>query len=150
MSEPPKAASESLTEPQQHPELTGTFHQQAADSGSSHTSSRSASASEDGINIDKAVVNMVVFDGSCFGPQHCAYKNCANDLINYHGAVFCTIHEQTHGAKCCVCNCDNAKVRGTQACEQHQQQWKKYVIQHKRQSAPGFRRITQRPAESLP
>ena len=97
-------------------------HQQATDSGSSHTSSRSASASEDGMNVDKAVVKMVVVDGLCFGPQHCAYENCADDLRNYRGAVFCAIPEQTHGAQCCVCNCDNAKVRGTQACEQHQQQ----------------------------
>src|SRR4029077_12845547 len=47
-------------------------------------------------------------------------------------------------------NCDNEKIRETQACEQHQQQWKKYVTQHKRQSASGFRRIAQRPTENLP
>ena len=125
-------------------------HQQTTGSGSSHIGSRSTSTSEDGMDVDRVVVKMVVVDGLCFGPQHCAYENCADDLINYCGAVFCAIHGQKNGAKCHVCNCDNVKVRGTQACEQYQQQWKKYVTQHKRQSAPGFRRITQRPAESLP
>ena len=124
--------------------------QQATDSDASHSDSRSASTSEDGMDVDKAVVKMVVVDGTCFGPKHCAYENCADDLVNYTGTVFCAIHEQTHGAKCRVCNCNNIKIRGTQACEQHQQQWKKYDTQHKRQSAPGFQRITQRPAESLP
>ena len=104
------------------------------------------------MDVDKAVVKMVVVDGSCFGPKHCAYENCSDDLINYDeaGAVFCAVHEQIHGAKCHVYNCDNIKVRGTQACEEHQQQWKKYVAHHKRQSVPGFRRITQRPTEGLP
>ena len=90
------------------------------------------------MDIDKAPVKMVVVDGTCFGPKRCAYKNCADDLINYHGAVFCAIHEQTDGAKYRVHNCDNKKIRATQACQQHQQQWKKYITQHKRQSASGF------------
>jgi hypothetical protein len=30
------------------------------------------------------------------------------------------------------------KIKGTQACQQHQQQWNKYATQHKRQSAWGF------------
>ena len=122
--------------------------QQATDSGSSH----SDFTSSDGMDVDRAVVKMVVVDGSCFGPKHCAYEKCLDDLINYGGAgaVLCAVHEQIHGAKCHVFNCDNIKVRGTQACEEHQQQWKKYVAHHKRQSAPGFRIITQRPAEGLP
>jgi hypothetical protein len=115
-----------------------------------HSDLTSASTSEDVMDVDKAPVKMVVVDGICFGPQHCAYENCSDDLINYRGAVFCAIHEQSHGAKCRVSNCDNIKIRETQACQQHQQQWKKYATQHKRQSAPGFRRITQRPSESLP
>ena len=94
--------------------------QQATNSGSSQTGSRSASTSEDGMDVDRAVVKMVVVDGSCFGPKHCAYENCSDDLINCGSAVFCAIHEQTHCAKCCVCNCENIKVKGTQACEQHQ------------------------------
>jgi len=41
------------------------------------------------------------------------------------------------------------KVRGTQACLQHQDQWKKYVQQHKRQALSGYRRIFQ-PAMETP
>jgi len=78
--------------------------QQATDSGSS-----SSGSTDDGMDVDKAPVKMVVVDGTCFGPKHCAYENCADDLINYHGGVFCAIHEQTHGAKCRVCNCDNER-----------------------------------------
>ena len=58
--------------------------QQATDSGSTF-----ACTSEDGMDVDKAPVKMVVVDGSCFGPKYCAYENCADDLINYSGAVFC-------------------------------------------------------------
>jgi hypothetical protein len=128
----------------------GANSSSSSSSDSSSSGSTSASTSEDGMDVDTAPVKMVVVDGTCFGPKHCAYENCADDLINYCGAVFCAVHEQIHGAKCCVCDCDNEKIRATQACQQHQQQWKKYVTQHKRQSAPGFRRITQRPTENLP
>ena len=31
---------------------------------------------------------MVVFDGICIGPKHCAYENCADDLTNNRDAVF--------------------------------------------------------------
>jgi hypothetical protein len=41
------------------------------------------------------------------------------------------------------------KVRGTQVCLQHQDQWKKYVQQHKRQGLSGYRRIFQ-PAIETP
>jgi hypothetical protein len=131
-------------------EVEPSSPQPANSSSSSSSGSTSASTSDDGMDIDKAPVKMVVVDGTCFGPKHCAYENCSDDLINYRGAVFCAIHEQAHGAKCRVHNCDNEKIRATQACQQHQPQWKKYIAQHKRQSAPGFRRITQRPAENLP
>jgi len=111
---------------------------QQATYSSSPSTSISAATSDNGMDIDKAPLKMVVVDGCCFGPKHCAYENCAEDLHNYRDAVFCAVHEQTHGAKCRVCNCDNLKIRGTQACHQHQQQWKKFVTQHKRQSASGF------------
>jgi hypothetical protein len=41
------------------------------------------------------------------------------------------------------------KIRGTQACLQHQNQWKKYVLQHKQQALSGYRRIFQ-PAMETP
>ena len=74
---------------------------------------------------------MVVVDGCYFSPKHYAYENCAEDLHNYRDAVFCAVHEQTHGAKCHVCNCDNLKIRATQACQQHQQQWKNLLLNAK-------------------
>jgi hypothetical protein len=90
-------------------------------SSSSSSDSSSASTSEDGMDVDTAPVKMVVVDGTCFGPKHCVYENCTDNLINYRGAVFCAIHEQTYGAKCRVHNCNNEKIRATQACQQHQQ-----------------------------
>jgi hypothetical protein len=81
--------------------------------------SSSTSSSDDDDN-NKAPVKMVVVDGICFGPKHCAYENCADDLLNYQGGVFCAIHERTHGSKCHIHGCENAKTQETQACQQHQ------------------------------
>ena len=64
--------------------------QQATDSGPSH----SESTSSDGMDVDRAVVKMVVVDGSCFGPKHCAYENCFVPYMNKHmvqNAVFATV-----------------------------------------------------------
>jgi len=47
-------------------------------------------------------------------------------------------------------NCNNVKVKDTQACQQHQPQWTKFVAQHNRQSGGGYHKITQRPTENLP
>ena len=112
--------------------------------------SSSESTSDNDMDVEKAPVKMVVVDGICIGPKHCAYENCADDLTNNCDAVFCAIHEKDHGAKCLVCGCNNVKVKGTQTCQWHQQQWKKFVSQNKRQYASGFRRVTQRPGENLP
>jgi CxC5 like cysteine cluster associated with KDZ transposases/CxC6 like cysteine cluster associated with KDZ transposases len=105
---------------------------------SANSDSSSESTSENAMNVEKAPVKMVVVDGICIGPKHCAYPNCADDLENNHTAVFCAIHEQRHGGKCHVHDCDTDKIKGTQACQQHQQQWKKHVSQNKRQYASGF------------
>jgi len=102
------------------------------------------------MDVDHAPVKMVVVDGICFGPQHCAHPGCADELINYRGEVFCAIHTREYGAKCRVVNCEHVKVKDTQACQQHQPQWKKFVAQHKRQSGGGYCKIAQRPAENLP
>ena len=83
------------------------------------------------VDVDHAPVKMVVVDGICFGPQHCAYPGCADELINYHSEVFCAIHAREFGAKCRVVDCNNIKVKDTQACQQHQSQWKNFVSQHK-------------------
>ena len=65
--------------------------------------------------------------------------------MNSRGGVFCEIHQNQFGSRCHVRNCVNPKVAGTKACRGHQEQWKAYIQQHKRQSLPGARRIFQQP-----
>jgi hypothetical protein len=103
-----------------------------------NSDSSSESTSENNMDVEKAPVKMVVVDGICIGPKHCAYANCADDLINNCDGVFYAIHESSHGANCHVHDCDHVKIKGTQACQQHQQQWKKHVAHNKRQPASGF------------
>ncbi|KAF8979594.1 hypothetical protein BDQ17DRAFT_1394509 [Cyathus striatus] len=45
---------------------------------------------------ESATVKMVVIDGIVMGPQHCAYDNCSNTLVNYRGGVFCDHQEMWH------------------------------------------------------
>ena len=47
-------------------------------------------------------------------------------------------------------NCQNNKVNLTQACNEHQGQWKKHVQNYSQQSMAGVRRMLQRPSENLP
>ena len=99
---------------------------------------------------DHAPVKMVVLDGIVMGPTHCAFDNCIADLDNSRGGAFCTNHEIEFGAKCRVHNCQNDKINSTQACLEHQGQWKKHVQNNSRQSMVGVRRMLQRPNENLP
>ncbi|KAF8986929.1 hypothetical protein BDQ17DRAFT_1393592 [Cyathus striatus] len=64
---------------------------------------------------------MVVIDGIVMGPQHCAYDNCSNTLVNI---------EEKFGARCCVHDCPNQKINNTQACNEHQEMWHKYNLEH--------------------
>ncbi|KAF8994206.1 hypothetical protein BDQ17DRAFT_1392455 [Cyathus striatus] len=73
---------------------------------------------------------MVVIDGIVMGPQHCAYDNCSNTLVNHRGGVFCDVHNQEFGARCHVCDCQNQKIDNTQACNEHQEMWHKYNLEH--------------------
>ena len=97
-----------------------------------------------------APVKMIVLDGIVMGPTHCAFDNCTADLDNARGGAFCTDHEIQYADKCCVRNCQNNKVITTQACEQHQGQWKKHVQNYSQHSMAGVRRMLQRPNENLP
>ena len=49
-----------------------------------------------------------------------------------------------------MCNCDNVKVEGTQACQQHAEEWNKHVKNHSHHTYHGARRQLQRPGENLP
>ncbi|KAF8979686.1 hypothetical protein BDQ17DRAFT_1394497 [Cyathus striatus] len=90
---------------------------------------------------------MVVIDGIVMGPQHCAYDNCSNTLVNHRGGVFCDVHNQEFGARCCVHDCQNQKIDNTQACNEHQEMWCKYNLEHSSDYLNGARRMLRKPAE---
>ena len=93
---------------------------------------------------------MIIIDGIVMGPTHCAFDNCTANLDNCRGGAFYANHEIEFGNKCCVCNCQNSKVNTTQACEQHQGQWKKHVQSSSQHNMAGVRRMLQRSYENLP
>ena len=92
---------------------------------------------------------MVVVDGIVMGPTHCAYNGCTSDLINARRGAFCPFHETQYGAKCHVYDCERPKINPTQACEQHQAEWEKYVQSHSCETLSGVRRILRRPGETM-
>ena len=104
------------------------------------------------MNIDEnaAPVKMIVMDGIVTGPTHCAYDNCTSELANARGGVFCQFHDAQYGAKCHMRGCTSTKKSGTQACNEHQGEWKKYLHSRSKQSLAGVKRMLQRPAEVLP
>ena len=104
----------------------------------------------DQIEEDRASVKMVVVDGIVMGPTHCAYSGCTSDLINARGGSFCPFHETQHGAKCRVHDCQAPRINPSQACEQHQPEWRKHIQSHSRENLSGVRRILRRPGENLP
>jgi uncharacterized Zn finger protein (UPF0148 family) len=103
----------------------------------------------DGIEQDCAPVKMIVLDGIVMGPTHCAYDDCTSDLINARGGVFCPFHETQYGAQCRVHGCQNRKVNLTEACEQHQSEWRKYTQSHSQETLSGVRHIL-RSTETMP
>ena len=129
------------------PGLTGAVNEPVA-----QTSNQAENhlADESDMDIDHAPVKMVILDGIVMGPQHCAYDNCTSDLANARGGSLCAFHENHLGARCRMHNCDNQKVPGTQACQQHTEEWNKHVRNHSRHSFHGARRFLQRPGENLP
>ena len=104
----------------------------------------------DEIEEDRASVKMVVLDGIVMGPTHCAYDGCTSDLNNARGGAFCPFHETQYGAICRVRDCQRPKKHPSQACEQHQPEWQKYIQSHSRENLSGVRRMLRRPGETLP
>lgn len=102
------------------------------------------------LDNQKALVKMVVLDGIVMGPQHCAFENCTENLLNARGGVFCRNHNLEYGAKCRVYNCHIQKEPGTQACHWHQREWSKFVQSRSAQNLAGIRRMLRRPNENLP
>jgi len=104
----------------------------------------------DQIEPDRSSVKLVVLDGIVMGPTHCAYEDCTSDLINARGGVFCPFHEIQYGAQCRVCDCPNIKVNQTEACEQHQPEWRKYIQSRSHETLSGVRRMLRISGETMP
>ncbi|KIJ93686.1 hypothetical protein K443DRAFT_111653 [Laccaria amethystina LaAM-08-1] len=102
------------------------------------------------LETQKGVVKMVVMDGIVMGPTHCAFDNCTGALANAHGhgESFCKVH-RTQFQNCCrVRDCTNNRVQGTQACQQHRNEWHKYTQSRTASSLAGVRRMLNHPNEN--
>src|SRR5271168_1825137 len=71
-------------------------------------------------------------------------------FINARGGAFCPFHETQYGAICRVYDCQAPKINPSQACEQHQPEWQKYIQSHSCENLSGVRCILRRPGETLP
>lgn len=109
-----------------------------------------AESSDDNMDVDNSLVKMVVLDGIVMGPTHCAYPDCSANVRNLRGGAFCSQHEAIHGTKCRVVGCESIKIRNTQACANHQQEWAKYQKDHSRENLSGVRRILRRKPNEVP
>lgn len=112
---------------------------------------RQPNNSEDSMDVDispKADMTMDIMDGIVMGPDCCAADDCTEELKNHRGGAFCQYHEHQYASKCRVRDCENTKVNPTQACEEHQAQWKSHVHAHSRTNLSGVRRMLQRPNET--
>jgi CxC6 like cysteine cluster associated with KDZ transposases len=69
-------------------------------------------------------------------------------LTNARGGVFCAVHQHVYGARCRIYGCENQKVKDTEACVNHQREWKKHKLNRSQSGLAGVRRMLQRPNES--
>lgn len=60
------------------------------------------------------------------------------------------MHQAEYGAKCRIVGCTAIKVTGTQACVQHQPEWKRHVSTHNRHTYSGAKRALQKSGENMP
>ncbi|KAF8804006.1 hypothetical protein BYT27DRAFT_7017654, partial [Phlegmacium glaucopus] len=95
------------------------------------------------LNNDPAavLVKMIVIDGIVMGPTHCAADNCTADLLNARGEAFCATHVTKFGNQCHVVGCRNIKVKSTQACPQHQQDWFQHRQSRTKSTLAGVQRM---------
>ncbi|TFK58893.1 hypothetical protein BDN72DRAFT_781447 [Pluteus cervinus] len=105
---------------------------------------------EDG-TVEQGLVKMVVVDGIVMGPKHCAFGDgqCNEELENARGGAFCSYHHWLQGHKCRIVGCRNAIVGNTQACDDHQNEWKNFQTHRKKQDQSGFRRALRRSENNL-
>ena len=71
-------------------------------------------------------------------------------LANAQGGSFCATYELDHGNRCHVKGCANEWAGDTQACLQHQADWRWYLAHHDWQQLSGFWQMVCRPGEKLP
>ncbi|KAF9496235.1 hypothetical protein BDN71DRAFT_1389846, partial [Pleurotus eryngii] len=83
---------------------------------------------------------MIVIDGIVMGPRHCAMPGCEMGLLNAQTGVFCKAHQDEMGVRCCMKDCVRVKVAGTQACVDHQEQWRVYRARYANTSLLGVQR----------
>jgi hypothetical protein len=101
------------------------------------------------MDVEQGDVTMHVVDGIVMGPTHCAYGNCENELLNSRGGAFCAIHEQEHGNRCRIIDCNQDRIPLTQACQQHQHQWQNHIQNRAPGALAGVRRMLRRPEENM-
>jgi hypothetical protein len=103
------------------------------------------------VEAQRSMVKMVIMDGIVMGPTHCAFDNCIRALSNArgHGESFCHVHRTEFGNHCRVHDCENNRVDGTQACQQHRNDWYRYTQSRTKSSLAGVRRMLNRPNETL-
>ena len=103
------------------------------------------------MEVEGAMVQLVVMDGIVMGPKHCKYPDCIADLANYQTGIFCAEHEALYGNRCRVQNCRNLKEPGIQTCAQHRGLWNSHVTRFGRSSLLGVQRMVRRSeTENLP
>ncbi|KDQ25433.1 hypothetical protein PLEOSDRAFT_1084987 [Pleurotus ostreatus PC15] len=94
-----------------------------------------------------ADVRMIVIDGIVMGPRHCAMPGCEVGLLNAQTGVFCKAHQDEMGVRCRMKDCVRVKVAGTQACVNHQEQWRVYPARYANSSLLGVQRMLRRAQE---
>ncbi|KIL55550.1 hypothetical protein M378DRAFT_90762 [Amanita muscaria Koide BX008] len=105
-------------------------------------------ADEGGVEAEP--VKMVVLDGIVMGHTHCAFEGCTGQLANARGGVYCALHELRHGGTCHVAECQNPIVQNTLACEEHQEKWRRFLMNHRQKVLDGYKRVLRRPDETWP
>ncbi|KDQ32163.1 hypothetical protein PLEOSDRAFT_1074495 [Pleurotus ostreatus PC15] len=90
---------------------------------------------------------MIVIDGIVMGPRHCAMPGCEVGLLNAQTGVFCKAHQDEMGVHCRMKDCVRVKVAGTQACVNHQEQWRVYRARYANSSLLGVQRMLRRAQE---
>ncbi|KAF8808343.1 hypothetical protein BYT27DRAFT_7222938 [Phlegmacium glaucopus] len=75
-----------------------------------------------------AMVKMIIMDVIVMGPTHCAFDNCTRALLNAcgQGESFFHVHTTEFQNHCHVCDYENNRVDGTQACQEHCNDWHQY------------------------